>query len=80
MVIQYLLFCHSFLDFYILSILQLILFTTSHDTEKFYPVFREAAKLFKGKVRNYLSVSSSINIYMLLLFSLTLNLSHRDSP
>lgn len=41
---------------FVLSILQLILFTTSDDTEKFYPAFREAAKVFKGKVRTDLSV------------------------
>ncbi|KAH6760361.1 PDI-like 1-3 [Perilla frutescens var. hirtella] len=29
---------------------QLILFATSNDSEKFYPVFKEAAKFFKGKL------------------------------
>ncbi|KAL8551495.1 hypothetical protein ACS0TY_000552 [Phlomoides rotata] len=29
---------------------QLILFATSKDSEKYYPLFREAAKLFKGKL------------------------------
>ncbi|XP_012834487.1 PREDICTED: protein disulfide isomerase-like 1-3 [Erythranthe guttata] len=29
---------------------QLILFTTSNDSEKFYPIFQEAAKSFKGKL------------------------------
>lgn len=29
---------------------QLILFTTSSDSEKFIPIFQEAAKEFKGKV------------------------------
>lgn len=58
----------SLFNLLVISTLQLILFATSDDSEKFYPIFTEAAKVFKGKVRNYLSVCF-YSLFLLYLFT-----------
>lgn len=38
--------------------MQILLFASENDTEKLFPTFQDAAKLFKGKVMKLYSLSN----------------------